>query len=51
MNAFASLSLGSFVPAQARTYRFTVTFLQSAAVPALQGAASSMQLTFLGVAQ
>ena len=51
MGAFVSLALGRFDSGQARTYRFTVTFPLSSAVPALQGTASNMQIRFVGVTE
>ncbi|MFH1574281.1 MAG: hypothetical protein ABIG68_09875 [Acidobacteriota bacterium] len=51
MSAFASLALTPFSAGQTRTYRFTVTFPQSGAVPGLQGAACSLQVRFVGVVQ
>lgn len=48
----ASLDLGQFSPGETRTYQFTITFVQTAAVvPELQGATTAIQIDFVGVAQ
>ena len=51
MNTFATLALGRFNAGESRTYRFTVTFPQSGATPALQGASSTMTLNLAGITQ
>ncbi len=51
MSAFASLALSPFSAGQTRSYRLSVTFPQSGADPELQGAACSLKVKFVGVAQ
>jgi hypothetical protein len=51
MSTFSSLNLGLLSAGQTRSFRFTVTFPQTAAIPALQAASTTMLLRFSGVTQ
>jgi hypothetical protein len=49
--SFAAVTVDTIAPAATRTYRFTLTYPTTNAVPALQGASTALRLQFTGVQQ
>jgi hypothetical protein len=49
LSAFGTVGLATIAPAEARTFRFTLTWPLGAADPALQGASTTVNVQFVGV--